>query len=203
MKYNNLTHRQQLVFDIILESIKTLGYPPSLREIQKKSGIKSLRGVTLQLDALEKAGYIIRKSHARGIIVSPSLLEDSHKKFSIHLMASHIPAGPSFDVDNFSDELYSVTPMQTKGLKNVFAVKVVGDSMIDENIKEGDIAIVFSQQVANDGDIVIAEIEGEGVTLKKYRLVEGRPILFPANRKYSPITAKFKIQGKVINIIKG
>lgn len=202
MKFTSLTKKQQLVLEIIIESIKTVGYPPSLREIQKKSGINSLRGVTLQLDALVDAGYIQRKSQARGITISPSLLEDEAEKFQIPLVCSSVPAGLGFDTDDYSDDTFSVTARQTKGLRNVFAVRITGDSMIDAGIEEGDIAIVFPQQVADDGDLVIAEKESEGVTLKKYRVVEGIPILFPANRKYLPITSNFRVQGKVVNIIK-
>ncbi len=202
MKFNSLTERQQLVLDIIIESVKALGYPPSIREIQRKSGIKSLRGVTLQLDSLVDAGYIQRKSYARGITVSPALLDSKGESFNIPFMCSCVPAGLGFDTDDYSDDTYAVTLAQTKGLKNVFAVKIVGDSMIEAGIEEGDVAIVFPQQVADDGDLVIAEKVGEGVTIKKYRVVEGRPILFPANKKYLPITSEFKIQGKVVNIIK-
>jgi len=203
MKFTKLTEKQRVVLDVILESIKTKGYPPSIREIGKKTNLSSLRGVVLQLEALEKAGYIQRRSHARGIIVNPSLLEDGNQTFSIPLVTSHVPAGPGFDTDDFSDETFDVTSKQTKGLRNVFAVRVTGDSMVDEGINEGDIAIVFPQQVADDGDIVIADHKGQGVTLKKYRVVEGRPILFPANKKYLPITSEFEVQGKVINVVKG
>ena len=201
MKMVNLTQKQQLVLDIILESVRNLGYPPSIRELVERSGIKSLRGVTLQLDALENAGLIYRKSRARGIVVAPFLLQKEEQMVDIPLMAARIPAGPMSDISDFSDERISVTLTQTKGLKNVFGIKVVGDSMVGLDINDGDIAIIFPQPVANDGEIVAARTE-KGLTLKKYRIVEGRPMLFPANPKYAPITDSFEIQGKLINVIK-
>ncbi|PIS09549.1 repressor LexA [Candidatus Beckwithbacteria bacterium CG10_big_fil_rev_8_21_14_0_10_34_10] len=196
-----LTEKQQKVLDIIISYIKTQGLPPTIREIKKLSEINSLRGVVLQLEALEKEGLIQRKSTARGIIVPSSLLIESNKKISIPLMACSIPAGHATDINDYSDEQIKVNLSQTKGLKNVFAVKVCGDSMIGENINDGDTAIIFPQLVANDGEIVAAKTEN-GVTLKKYRIVEGRSMLLPANLKYEPITKGFKIQGKLINILK-
>lgn len=199
--HTNISENQKNVLNIILESIKSKGFPPSIREIQKKSGIKSLRGVVIQLEALEQAGLIKRKSGARAIQVIQSLLDDSDKKISIPLMACTIHAGDESEVDNFSDSEVSVSLLETKGLKNVFAVKVCGDSMIGEDINDGDLAILYPQPVADNGDIVAARTQN-GMTLKKYRVVEGIPMLFPANSKYNPIVRDFEIQGKLVNIIK-
>ena len=106
-------------------------------------------------------------------------------------------------VDEFSDSKIDVSIQDTKGITNVFAVKVTGDSMIGAGIDDGDTAIIASQPIANDGDIVAALIPDRGVTLKKFKIVDGWPILVPANPKYSPIVNNFVVQGKLINLLKG
>jgi repressor LexA len=75
--------------------------------------------------------------------------------------------------------------------------------MINAGIEDGDTAIIESKPLADDGDIVAALIPDKGVTIKKFKVVDGRPVLIPANPKYSLITDNFVIQGKLINILKG
>lgn len=214
MNQKNLTEKQKKVLDIILTYVKTNNRSPSIREIQKLSDILSLRGVTLQLEALEKEGLIKRSKSARGIDINKELVESGDKeisipllkgedeeKVSIPLFSSSIPAGTPSIVEEHSDTNIDVSLSDTKGVQNVFAVKVSGNSMIGSGIEDGDMAIITPQVIAEDGDIVAAIHDG-GVTLKKYRLVEGRPVLFPTNPEYKPITEDFSIQGKLVNIIK-
>lgn len=202
MNYQQLTERQKKVLDIILSHIQSYGFPPSIREIMERAEISSLRGVTNQLEALANTGWITRKKGARGITVNPALLTDKVETISIPLLITSIPAGVPNYADSHSDEKIDVSLLQTKGIRNVFAVKIKGDSMINAGINDGDTAIITPQPVANDGDIVAARLNNDEVTLKKLRIVEGIPMLFPANPKYPPITEKFEIQGKLINIIK-
>src|SRR3989337_1728797 len=201
MYYKNLTDRQKKVLDTIVTQVNTFGNSPTIREIQKASGIKSTRGVILQLEALQEAGYITRNRGARGIYLNPALLGTSSNKtvsvpfaeeeetISIPLMTSPIPAGYASMVDEFSDSKIHVSIQDTKGITNEFAVTVTGDSMIGAGI--------------DDGDIVAALIPDRGVTLKKFKIVDGWPILVPANPKYSPIVNNFVVQGKLINLLKG
>jgi repressor LexA len=198
---------------MIVSYIKTNHLPPTTREIEKLSGL-SPRGVTLQLNSLVRNGLITRKPGARGIIVNPSLLhmednenisvpiaEAKDESIAIPMMEASIPAGPTSYIEEYSDSSIDVSLSITKGIRNVFAVRVCGDSMIGVGIEEGDIAIISPQPIANDGDIVAA-IHDNGVTLKRFRNVDGHPLLMPANPRYSPITNDFFIQGKLINIIK-
>lgn len=202
MNYQQLTKKQKSVLNIILSYIQSVGFPPSIREIKDRAEINSLRGVTIQLEAIEKAGLITRRKGARGITVNPVLLTEKEETISIPLLISSIPAGVPNDADGHSDENIDVSLIQTKGIRNVFAIRVKGDSMINAGIIDGDTAIIFPQPVANDGDIVAASLDNDEITLKKYRVVEGIPMLIPANPKYQPITGYFEIQGKLINIIK-
>lgn len=222
MSKNKLTDRQKKVLEIVINNIKDKGVAPSIREIQRLTDIKSTRGVLLQFDALEKAGFIKRNQKPRGIKVKPSLLTTSNDDVSIQLiestiegerdaeetvpvllMTNAISAGLPAYVEQHSDSKINVPILKTGGMRNVFAVKVSGDSMIDENIENGDIAIISPQILAEDGDVVAAYLEEQsGITLKKFRMVEGRPVLFSANPKYKPITGRFEIQGKLVSMIK-
>lgn len=201
MDYSDLTDRQKKVLNIIVENVQTNGLPPTLREIRDRSDIDSLRGVTLQLDILEKDGFLSRRKGARGIKLNSFLLDSKEETISIRLITSTIPAGVPTLAEEHSDERIDVSLLQTKGVRDVFAVKVSGDSMVDAGIDDGDIALITPQTIVNDGDIVSAVIEG-GVFLKRFRLVEGIPMLLPANPKYQPILDKFEIQGKLVNVIK-
>lgn len=200
MKYQPLSENQEKVLEAILSSIASNGKSPSIRDIQKVTGINSLRGVTLQLDTLEQLGFIKRNSEARGISVNESLLHPT-ETISIPLMATTIPAGYASPADHFSDQQITIPISDTKGLRKAFAVKVSGESMIGAGIEDGDTAIISPQQVADDGDIVAALHDG-GVTLKRYRVVDGIPMLVPANPKFKPILEDFEIQGKLINLLK-
>ncbi len=222
MLKNKLTDRQKKVLEIIINNIKHKGVAPSIREIQKLTNIKSTRGVLLQFDALEEAGFIKRNQKHRGIKVKPSLLatgsdnvsvqlientiegeKDVEETVSVPLMTNAISAGVPAYVVQHSDTTISVPMLETGGMRNIFAVKVSGDSMVDENIEDGDFAIISPQILAEDGDIVAAHLEEQdGITLKKFRMIERRPVLFPANPKYKPITDRFEIQGKLISVIK-
>jgi SOS-response transcriptional repressor LexA len=135
MKTKALTNRQEKVLDAILTQVNTFGYPPTIRELRDITKIKSTRGVTLQLDALEESGYITRSSKARGIKINPALLNskstkkvkvplaEEEEKISIPLMASPIPAGYASMVEEFSDSTTEVSIRDTKGVENIFAVK--------------------------------------------------------------------------------
>ncbi|MFH1705752.1 MAG: transcriptional repressor LexA [Patescibacteria group bacterium] len=200
MDYQKLTEKQKRVLEIIIGQIKTLGFSPTIREIRDRCQIKSLRGVTLQLEKLEEVGLLSRKKGARSIRIDPSLLQPDQGYFSVPLMSSSIPAGTAFFAEDHVDKYIKISLLQSRGLKNVFAVEVSGDSMIGAGINSGDIAIIAPQPVANDGEIIAALYEN-GVTLKRFRIVEGRAMLFPANPKYKPILENFSIQGKLISLI--
>lgn len=199
MDHLNLTEKQKRVLEIVIGQIKTVGFPPTIREIRDRCQIRSLRGVTLQLKALEKSGLISRKKGARSIRLHPSLLQTKQRFISIPMMVGAIPAGTPFLAENQVDKYIKISLLQSRGLKNVFAVEVSGDSMVNAGINSGDIAIIAPQPIASDGEIVAALCENR-ITLKRFRVVEGRPILFPANPKYKPILENFSIQGKLINI---
>lgn len=200
---SHLTEKQKEVLEIVSSYTKSNGYPPTLREILERSTLKSVRGVVLQLQALEKLGILDRNSNARAISLNQNY--SPKKTIKVPLMSSTISAGlmkwVDSNEDNYFEKYIEINFLACKGYKTLYAVKVQGDSMIDANIFENDYLLFVNQSRANDGDIVLA-IHDEEMTVKKFRIVEGRPILFPANKKYQPILSEFSIQGKVINIVK-
>lgn len=199
---SSLTKNQKDILHIIAAYLKDKGYPPTIREILERSDLKSLRGVVLQLEVLEKLGAINRDSSARAISINKSF--SFKKKIKVPLMSSSVSAGfmqwvNAEDSNNFSNFL-EVGLVKCNGYKNLYAAKVKGDSMIGVGIYEDDYVLFTCQDSAKDGDIVLANHNDE-MTIKKFRIVEDRPILFPANKKYPPLLEEFTIQGKVISIV--
>jgi repressor LexA len=202
MKFSTLNNKQQEILEIVMAHLNVDGEAPSLRDIQKKSQtVSSMRGIALQLDALEEAGFIKRDPVSRSITLVESLSSPKDEFIEIPLLLGRVPAGIPSEFEDYIDRYIPIRLSATKGLRNVFAIKIVGDSMVDAGIVEDDHAIVSPSIVANDGDVVLALV-GNGLTLKRFRVVEGHPILFPANKKYKPIADDFEVRGKLVNIVK-
>lgn len=202
MKFSTLSNNQQEILEIITSHIRLNGVSPSLRDVMKASkNINSLRGVVIQLNALESAGYITRSSEAKSIEVNESLWSNNNELIEIPLFAGSVQAGLPSLFDDYYDSKVFVMLSATKGLRHVYAMKIRGDSMIDADIEDGDFAIITEYVNPNDGDIVVALTE-DGITLKTFRIIEGHPILFPANKNYKPISDRFEVRGKLINVLK-
>jgi repressor LexA len=194
-----LTDRQRQVLDYITASITERGYPPTLREIGEKLGIRSTNGVNDHLKALEKKGYLARedlKSRAlrpigidsrREIGPAPMLGEDM---VEIPLVGRVAAGQPILAVENVEDTV-KVDRFLVGEHREVFALRVKGDSMIDDGIHDGDFIFVKKSLTAERGDIVVALIEDEA-TVKRY-FPEGEVIRFqPANQNMQPILVKRK-----------
>jgi repressor LexA len=197
-----LTARQREVLDAIRAYQAQKGYPPSIRELGKALGISSLRGVTIHLDALEKKGYLERESTSRSI----RLLDGSGSagaQVSVPLLGSIAAGLPLLAVENV--ECYvPVAPDLAKNAKELFALRVKGDSMIGDAILDGDTIIVRSQPSADNGDIIAALI-GDEATVKRLDSASKPVRLLPANPDYQPITLDqedARILGKVIGLVR-
>ena len=201
-----LTARQQEVLDFIENAIRTAGFPPSMREIGERLGITSTNGVSDHLKALEKKGYLQRSSSKSRSCVPTQAPTPATRKGR-----STVAAVPGFDA--FGDDFVDV-PVVGKiaaGLpiaaldtredsvkidrfflgknRDVFALRVVGDSMINDGIHDGDFIFVRKQQIAPRGSIVVAMIDGEATVKRFYH--EGERIRFqPANDTMKPIFVK-------------
>jgi repressor LexA len=199
-----LTDRQREILEFISQSIRERGYPPTLREIGLHFGIKSTNGVNDHLRALEKKGYLERedlKSRAlrpmgmRGPVRAPSRDEDLVEVPLVGRVAAGLPL---LAVENVEDTV-KVDRFFIGQTKEVFALRVKGDSMIEDGIFDGDYIFVRKQLQASRGDIVVAMIEDEA-TVKRY-FPEGDNIRFqPANSAMQPIYVR-KRDWKSVNLI--
>jgi repressor LexA len=199
-----LTDRQREILEFITQSIRERGYPPTLREIGVQFGIRSTNGVNDHLRALEKKGHLLRedlKSRAlrpvgpRGPVRSPSRDEDMAE---IPIIGRVAAGAPLLAVENVEDTV-KVDRFFIGQTKEVFALRVKGDSMIEDGIFDGDYIFVRKQLQANRGDIVVAMINDEA-TVKRY-YPEGDSIRFqPANAAMQPIMVR-KRDFKAVNLI--
>jgi repressor LexA len=205
-----LTDRQREILDFITRSIRERGYPPTLREIGLHFGIKSTNGVNDHLRALEKKGHLQRED-LKSRALRPVTAEGSRGRGADkHAAASsadvveipivgRVAAGlPLLAVENVQDTVH-VDRFFIGQTREVFALRVKGDSMIEDGIHDGDYIFVRKQLQANRGDTVVAMI-GDEATVKRY-YPEGDTIRFqPANSSMQPILVK-KREFKSVNLI--
>ena len=208
-----LTKRQQQILDFIAGSIDDLGYPPTLREIGEYFGIKSTNGVNDHLKALEKKGYLRRddlKSRAMRPVTPISSARSAKvsalgEEFVDVPILGRVAAGePLLAVENVEDTV-KVDRFFLGSNREVFALRVVGESMIEDGIHDGDYVFVKKTPTANRGETVVAMIEGEA-TVKRY-YPEGNHIRFqPANSSMQPIIVRREdfrsvdLIGKVVGV---
>ena len=187
-----LTTRQQAIYDFIKEKILTRGYGPTVREIGTGFKIRSPNGVMCHLKALEKKGLITREAHmSRAIQISEPLT-----KMSLPLKGRIAAGSPLMAVEQ--DEHMDFTSLF--GAENQFCLKVTGNSMIEAQIADGDYVIVKKQRICRDGDIVVALVNGEDATLKRFFREANRVRLEPANSKMQPI---FSNDVQVLGVVTG
>ena len=152
---DGVTKRQRQILNFITKEVEKKGYPPSIREIGKRMGISSLRGVTIHLDALEKKGYIKRNSSARSIKILNSNKETITSIEVIKLpLVGRVAAGEPILAEENIEDWIPIPKTMVKNNKNTFLLKVNGDSMTGDHIMDGDLVIVKPQPVVDNGDIV-------------------------------------------------
>lgn len=204
-----LTRRQKEVLDFISQTTEKNGFPPTIREIGKKFRIASTNGVRATLSALSAKGYIRRKPLlSRGIevlrSVSSSIGRVKPALVSVPLLG-RISAGlPILAVENIEGSI-GIDKTLFPG-DGIFFLKVVGDSMRDAGILNGDYVLAQQQNTADKGEIVVAMI-GDEATVKRYFPEKNKVRLEPANPEFGPIivekrTPDFFIAGKVIGLLR-
>ncbi len=186
-------HRKTL--QLIQKKIRERGYPPTVREICKAIGVTSSATAHKYLTILEKKGYIHReKEKSRAIQIIPQ----TKKVPVVGSVAAGKPLWAAKDITEFIP-----IPEELSGNEESFMVKVEGDSMIGDHILDGDYVMVNPQQDADNGDIVIALLNQEEVTIKRLYKEDHQVILQPSNPLYKPINTKDTIiLGKVIGILR-
>ncbi|MCX6345051.1 MAG: transcriptional repressor LexA [Armatimonadetes bacterium] len=197
-----LTARQREVLDTIQSFISANGYCPSIRELGPMLGISSLRGVTIHLDALQRKGWITRNSKSRAIrVLAPSA--DDVRSRRVPLLGTIAAGVPLLAVENIESYI-SVSHQMVGDSGSLFALKVRGDSMIDDHIMDGDIIVVHKQNSAKHGQIVAALI-GEEATVKRLDLNSQPPRLLPSNANYEPIAFDSQdsiLLGRIVGLIR-
>jgi repressor LexA len=207
-----LTPRQQRILTVIRDSVERRGYPPSVREIGEAVGLASPSSVAHQLSALQKKGFLRRDpNRPRAVDVRPSdhgdaASEDAEARAARPTPAyvpvvGRIAAGGPILAEQAIEEVFPL-PREIVGEGELFLLKVVGDSMVDAAICDGDWVVVRQQPVAENGEIVAAMIDGEA-TVKTFRRRDGHVWLLPHNPAYAPIPGdEATVLGRVVTVLR-
>ncbi len=213
---SRLTDRQRAVLEVIRESLQTRGYPPTVREIGEAVGLTSTSSVSHQLQMLHKKGFLqrvaarpraidIRMPDENGVRegspVDDTGERDGRPSPAYVPVVGRIAAGGPILAEESVEEVFPL-PRSLVGGGTLFLLKVVGDSMIDAAIADGDWVVVRQQPDADNGDIVAAMIEGEA-TVKTLSRREGHTWLLPHNASYAPIPGDHAtILGRVVTVLR-
>ncbi len=227
---SGLTPRQNRVLDVIRDSVEHRGYPPSMREIGEAVGLTSSSSVSHQLATLERKGYLRRDANRpRAIEVrSPGEVRaqrsragdapetadtadtahdletgsgDARPAAAYIPVVGHIAAGGPILAEEAVQDVFPL-PRQVVGEGTLFLLQVRGDSMVDAAICDGDWVVVRQQQVAENGDIVAAMLEGEA-TVKTFKRRDGHVWLMPHNPAYDPIPGDLAtVLGRVTAVLR-
>jgi repressor LexA len=196
-----LTKRQREILDYLNEFIARHGYAPSLEEIGRRFGLSSLATVHKHLTNLQEKGFIKRAwNRSRSVELVSSRV--GVRAVELPLLG-YVAAGAPIEAVVGSETI--VVPEDLVGKRDTYVLRVKGDSMIDEQIRDGDFVIVEDRHTADNGEMVIAMLDGADVTLKKFYREHGHVRLQPANLAMQPILAHpdhVQIQGVVVGVMR-
>jgi repressor LexA len=208
-----LTERQRTILEVIRASVTSRGYPPSIREIGDAVGLTSTSSVAHQLRTLERKGYLRRDPNrpravdVRGaddgahIVTTDVAGSDALPEPTFVPVLGRIAAGGPILAEEAVEDVFPL-PRELVGEGSLFLLKVVGDSMVDAAICDGDWVVVRQQNVADNGDIVAAMIDGEA-TVKTFKRTRGQVWLMPHNPAFDPIPGNdAAVLGKVVTVIR-
>lgn len=196
----SLTKRQRSILDFVRQFINTKGYSPTLEEIGEHFGLASLNGVYKHLRNLESRGFIRRMpNQSRSIeLVDKAITEET----ALPLLG-YVAAGRPIEAVSNPETIHVPDGLLTRG--NNYVLQVRGESMIDDHIADGDFVVVEERQEARNGETVIALIDGEETTLKRYYREGPRIRLQPSNPGMEPIYVpedRLQIQGIVTGLMR-
>ncbi len=196
--FDNLTPRQRDVYKFIREKIRGRGYGPTVREIATRFDINSPNGVVCHLKALVKKGMITREPNmARAIRLVAEPIEERGLP-----LTGTIAAGVLHEAIE-QNERVDFQEMLTPSTKNRFALRVEGDSMIEDQIADGDYVVVQKQRTARKGQIVVALTDDGEATLKRWFPEKNRIRLEPSNSSMKPIYVKnARVLGVVVGVVR-
>ena len=196
-----LTKRQREILDYLNDFIQQHGYAPSLEEIGRRFGLSSLATVHKHLTNLQEKGFIKRAwNRSRSVELVSSRL--GGRAVELPLLG-YVAAGVPIEAIVGSETI--AVPEDLVGKRDTYVLRVKGDSMIDEQIRDGDYVIVEDRRTADNGEMVIALLNGSDVTLKKFYRENGKVRLQPANVTIDPIIVpaeQVQVQGVVIGVMR-
>jgi len=201
IRKRKLTARQRQVLSFLIRFLKERGYPPTVREIARHFGLKGPRSPKKRLDALEEKGYIRRRpGKSRAIEVM-----EISSSYRLVPVVGRVRAGdPSLAFEDFQEEI--VLDRSLAGGNETFFLRVKGDSMIGDHIRDGDLALVVPQSVVENGEIAVVLIDDEATVKRVFS--EGETLrLQPSNPTVDPIVVdrgkgRVTIVGKVVGIFR-
>jgi repressor LexA len=196
-----LTKRQREILDYLNEFIQDHGYAPSLEEIGRRFGLSSLATVHKHLTNLQEKGFIKRSwNRSRSVELVPT--RTGGRALELPLLG-YVAAGAPIEAIAGSETI--AVPEDLAGKRDTYVLRVKGDSMIDEQIRDGDFVIVEDRKTAENGEMVIALIGGSDVTLKKFYRESNRIRLQPANPAMQPLildAGQVQVQGVVVGVMR-
>jgi repressor LexA len=196
-----LTKRQREILDYLNEFIQDHGYAPSLEEVGRRFGLSSLATVHKHLTNLQDKGFIKRSwNRSRSVELVPT--RAGGRALELPLLG-YVAAGAPIEAIVGSETI--AVPEDLAGRRDTYVLRVKGDSMIDEQIRDGDFVIIEDRKTAENGEMVIALIGGSDVTLKKFYRENGRVRLQPANPAVRPMVlepSEVQVQGVVIGVMR-
>lgn len=196
-----LTSKQNQVLDFVKQSIAKKGYPPTVREICNALNLSSPATAHAHLNTLENKGYI-KKTNSKNRAIE-LLVKNEYEVEDITdiPLLGKVTAGSPIEAIEMPDEYFTLPSYLIPAKKEVFALRVNGESMINAGVHDNDIVIVQRQQTANNGDMVVAMTEDNEVTLKTFYKEDGYFRLQPENDTMAPIILdKVSIVGKAIGL---
>lgn len=204
MNFENLNKKQLEILDFIRKELNRKGYPPSLREIGRAVNLKSTSTVHGHLERLEKKGFIRRdatKPRAIEILDGSSFTYFKKEMTELPIVGKVTAGQPILAQENIED--FFPVPLEFIGNNDSFILIVKGNSMIDAGIFDKDYVIVSQQSHADNGDIVVALLDDDEATIKKFYKENGHYRLQPENKLYEPlIVDNLTILGKVIAVFR-
>ena len=206
--------RKVKILDFIAATLRTRGYPPSVREIALAVGLASTSAVHHHLQILEREGYLERgAAQSRAIRLTPTAAlhlglagelvpQSGASESRILPVIGEIAAGGPIEAYQDVSETMAVPEILAPS-GDAYVLKVRGDSMIDAHIADGDFVLIRPQSTARNGDIVVAQVEENAVTLKRFFKEKDKVRLQPANPAYpDQVYDDVRIQGKLIGVIR-
>ncbi|MDO5031693.1 transcriptional repressor LexA [Corynebacterium sp.] len=219
----SLSPRQRRILEVIHDAVMLRGYPPSIREIGDAAGLQSTSSVAYQLKQLEEKGFLRRDPNKPRAVDVRHLPKDTDSKkpgrkarpknqdpevpeeastVSYIPVVGRIAAGSPITAEENVDTYFPM-PQDVVGNGDLYMLQVVGDSMIDAGILNGDWVIIRSQSVAEEGEFVAALLDGDEATVKEFHRDSSGVWLLPHNEAYSPIKGDdAEIMGKVISVFR-